>query len=78
MEQNNEENLQEIMMNILQNRFGFVQFKSEDQEAAINAILQEESENFIINMAAQAGKSLCYQLPGERAIFFKIDKFKSA
>lgn len=45
--------------------FGFSSFKSDHQKEAINAIITEQRKDFVINMATQSGKSLCYQLPGD-------------
>ena len=58
---------------VMKEVFNFDDFKSETQKEAIEQILRGEKRNFVINMATQAGKSLCYQLPGEA--FFKFHAF---
>jgi ATP-dependent DNA helicase RecQ len=44
--------------------FQLSEFKSNAQKEAIEIILKGEYKNYIVNMASQGGKSLCYQLPG--------------
>lgn len=61
----NIDSLEARKIQALREIFQFEEFMSEDQEAVIDAILQgDDHNNFIINMASLAGKSLCYQLPG--------------
>lgn len=49
--------------NILNEVFEIESFR-EEQEIVIKEIINDESKNYIISMASQGGKSLCYQIPG--------------
>ena len=56
--------------------FGYNDFLSLIQEQAVESILgPKKSNNFLINMVVRGGKSLCYQLPGNLNMLFKIMKF---
>ncbi|XP_052408031.1 ATP-dependent DNA helicase Q5 isoform X1 [Carassius gibelio] len=46
----------------LKTHFGFDQFRSQQQEDAVNAVIKGDRDVFIL-MPTGAGKSLCYQLP---------------
>lgn len=49
---------------VMKDVFGFDDFKSPAQKQAVDAVLAGE-KNIIVSMAANGGKSLCFQLPGE-------------
>lgn len=49
---------------VMKEVFKFSDYKSKAQEEAIKAVLNGE-KNVIVSMASHAGKSLCFQLPGE-------------
>ncbi|KAJ8251716.1 hypothetical protein GJAV_G00224350 [Gymnothorax javanicus] len=46
----------------LKSHFGFEQFRSQQQEDVVNAVVQGDRDVFVC-MPTGAGKSLCYQLP---------------
>jgi superfamily II DNA helicase RecQ len=56
----------EKLKKFMKKQFGLSEFKSEDQERALQVIIENKNikNDFIISMATQAGKSLIFQLLG--------------
>lgn len=57
----NDECLRQMASQALQNFFGFADFKSDQQAAAVLAVLQRR--DVVVSVPTGGGKSLCYQLP---------------
>lgn len=56
--------------------FNFDSYKNVYQKRAIETILADKNcKNYLINMATQSGKSLCFQLPGSFRFFIKTYLF---
>lgn len=50
---------------VMKKTFGYTDFKSCTQKKAVEAVLSG-AKNILVSMPTTGGKSLCYQLPGER------------
>jgi len=51
----------------LRRHFGYESFRSEEQAAALRAVMADDGKDVYVSMPTGAGKSLIYQLPGSAA-----------
>lgn len=57
-------NVENNLLSILQEDFGFPNFKSDAQKEVLKQIINSEKD-VIVSLATNSGKSACYQIAGK-------------